>query len=439
MASIVKLGKGKQPPRAIDVITPAGRKRIRLGVVTHAEAREAKGAIERLANAAALNQAPETHTVAWLAGLSDEIHGRIAKAGLCQPRPPKEPTPQLKPFLDAYIAGRRENLKPNTIRNLEVVANRLVEFFGKDRQLDSITVGDADDYREWLLRKYSPATVGRDIKRGRQFFKAAMRKQYTTTNPFVEVEAPSQANASREHFVTREDTDKLLEACPDAQWRLIVALSRYGGLRCPSEHLALTWDCVDWEADRLRVPSPKTEHHAGKEFRIIPLWPELREALEDVYFDPATDGQTYVITRYREANTNLRTQLQRIIKRAGLASWPRLFHNLRASRQTELAISEPITDVCYWMGNSVAVASQHYLQVVESHADQALQRAKEQAQQKAQQKALASSGAQQKAQHENQSVGGGKKRTNPAKPVVCGVGDALNQCPPKDSNLQPSD
>lgn len=34
--------------------------------------------------------------------------------------------------------------------------------------------------------------------------------------------------------------------CPDAERRLVFALSRYGGLRCPSEHLILTWNETDW-------------------------------------------------------------------------------------------------------------------------------------------------------------------------------------------------
>ena len=33
--------------------------------------------------------------------------------------------------------------------------------------------------------------------------------------------------------MTRELAEKVLAACPDAEWRLIFALSRYAGLRCP--------------------------------------------------------------------------------------------------------------------------------------------------------------------------------------------------------------
>ena len=74
------------------------------------------------------------------------------------------------------------------------------------------------------------------------------------------------------------------------------------------------------------------------------LFPELEPYLLEVR-DRAAEGVEHVITAYRDTNANLRTQLKRIIKRAGLEPWPRLFHNLRATRQTELAARTEATVV----------------------------------------------------------------------------------------------
>ena len=162
----------------------------------------------------------------------------------------------------------------------------------------------------------------------------------------------------------------VLAACPDAQWRLIFALSRYGGLRCPSEHLALRWSDVDWQNSRIVVHSSKTEHHERGESRVTPIFPELLPYLRDV-FEQAEEGCEYVITRYRETNVNLRTQLLKIIKRAGLTPWPKLFQNLRATRQTELCERWPEHVVCAWIGNSKPVAREHYLRVTEKDFEEA--------------------------------------------------------------------
>ena len=165
--------------------------------------------------------------------------------------------------------------------------------------------------------------------------------------------------------------------CPDAQWRLLVALSRYGGLRIPSEALPLKWSDVNWEKSRIIITSPKTEHHEGKGGRVIPLFPELRKPLLDV-FEDATSGAEFVLTRYRDAAVNLRTHFMRIIRQAGLKPWPKPWHNMRASRQTELAERFPIHVVCAWLGNTRAVAQEHYLQVTDAHFEGAAQNAAQQ-------------------------------------------------------------
>ena len=121
----------------------------------------------------------------------------------------------------------------------------------------------------------------------------------------------------------------MLDACPDAQWRLLFALSRFGGLRCPSEHLGLRWQDVDWERVQGRRYAAPRRSGKGKASRVVPLFPELRPYLEEVW-EQAEPGSTYVITRYRDSNSNLRTQLHRIIRKAGLEPWPKLFQNLRA-------------------------------------------------------------------------------------------------------------
>jgi len=202
-------------------------------------------------------------------------------------------------------------------------------------------------------------------------FKRAVKWKLIGENPFADVKAGSQANKTRMFFVTRDMAGKVLDACPDTQWRLLFALSRYGGLRCPSEHLAMTWGDVDWEHGRIRVRSSKTEHHEGGDYRFIPLFPELRPYLQQA-FDEAEPGTEYVMTRCRDARQNLRTHLTRIIHRAGLKPWPKLFHNLRSTRQTELAERYPIHVVCQWIGNSRAIAQEHYLQVTDAHFAQAI-------------------------------------------------------------------
>lgn len=134
---------------------------------------------------------------------------------------------------------------------------------------------------------------------------------------------------------------------------------------CPSEHLNLKLGHVNWDEMRLTIPSVKTPT------RALPIFPELLPHLEAVY-DRAEPSTEHLITRYRKTNANLRTQFLRIPERAGIASWPKLFHNLRSTRQTELEEKFPSHVVCAWLGNSESVARKHYLQLTDEHFERAV-------------------------------------------------------------------
>jgi len=136
-------------------------------------------------------------------------------------------------------------------------------------------------------------------------------------------------------------------------------------LRTPSEVVGLRWEHVNWDQKRLTVMSPKTSGQ-GKPWRVMPLFPELQVALNEV-LELAPEGSEFIINRYRDRAANLRTQFARILKRAGVEPWPRLFQNLRASRQTELANLYPLHVITSWLGNTPKVAQRHYLTTTDDH------------------------------------------------------------------------
>jgi integrase len=369
MASIIEESNGR---KRICFIAGDGKHRtLRLGIATKRDAGRYKDHVEELLQAAFLRRAVHEETAQFIASLDDVMHGKLAAVKLVTARGGGRGV-ELATFIDAYILDRTD-AKPRTITNLKQARTDLVNHFGETKDLRTINEADADEFWRALLRRGLAANTARRIcGRAKQVFRVAVRKRLMPSNPFADLKSHVQGNPEREYFLSLQDAQKVLDACPDAEWRLIFVLSRYGGLRCPSEHLALRWGDVTWDDNngKLLVHSPKTEHHEGKESRLVPLFPELRKALMEVY-SQAAEGTEFVITRYREGNQNLRTQFNRIIRKAGLEPWPKLFHNLRATRQTELAETYPIHVVCAWLGNSEAVAKKHYLQIRDEHFAQA--------------------------------------------------------------------
>jgi hypothetical protein len=247
MASISSDPSGRRTVQFID--RHGKRKTIGLGKVSQRDAERIKDKIEALNAAAKAGFAPDDDTAAWLRKIADKLHAKLAGAGLTQARQPNTPTPcpTLGEFLDQYRAARGD-VGEGTRTSYGVIGKRMIAFFGADMRLDEINPGRAEDFATHLRTKggrndapYAAATASKTIKMARQMLRRALRLRLIHENPFEDIKAGNEKNRERNYFVTGEVTKKVLDACPDAEWRLLVALARYGGLRCPSETLSLTW------------------------------------------------------------------------------------------------------------------------------------------------------------------------------------------------------
>src|SRR5262249_38246925 len=96
---------------------------------------------------------------------------------------PDEPdSAQLGDFIDSYIV-KRTDAKPRTLLNLRMFGDRLIAFFGRDKNLADIKRRDADDWALFLTQANAVATAGRTAEGARQFFKAAWRAENIARNP----------------------------------------------------------------------------------------------------------------------------------------------------------------------------------------------------------------------------------------------------------------
>jgi len=388
MASIVTYGNGL---RRIDfALTPNGpRRSVRLGHVSAKTAGAWKARIEQIIGDQLQGRPHDSELSEWLGKLDEKWLARLRRVGLADGVGLAETT--LGAFLERVFGAL--TCKPQTRVAYGQTRRCLAAYFGAARLLRTITAEHADAWRAWLVEheKLARATVARRTIAARTFWRAAVRWKLAADNPFVGIKAGHQANEARKAFVPREVVDRLIADAPDTEWRLIIALSRYGGLRCPSEHFALRWGDINWERGTILVTCPKLAHIEHCAQRVIPLFPELRTHLLALFAE-AEPGTEHVIIKHRLPCGNLRRRFEQIIARAGLTPWPRLFHNLRASRETELMREYDLATVCRWIGNSPAVAATHYATSIDLNADfrraAALpDGAQQQAQQKAQQSA----------------------------------------------------
>jgi integrase len=318
---------------------------------------------DELAKAKSNSVAPSAESIAWASSVEGRLRDNLVAWGLADPVTPKLSTDQgrlLSAFLSSYIESRTDVKRTTTI-NYNQTKRVLVEYFGPNKPLKSITKADAERWRRWMLAKpMAIATVSKHGKRAKTMLAEAVKDRLLSESPFADLKGADESNTLRQRFIGPAIVTKVLEACPDADWRLIFTLARFGGLRCPSEVLGLKWTDVDRSGNQLRIDSPKTG------LRFVPIFPEIAKALDDSW-DAAPEGAVYCVSRYRDKTANLRTQLGRILENAKVEQWPKLFVNLRSTRRTELQESFPDHVVNKWLGHSGKVAEKHYLQVTDEH------------------------------------------------------------------------
>ncbi len=319
MASIVNDPKGRK--RILFVGPDEVRKTIRLGKCDRKAAESTCRHVEALLAAKIGGQPIPRETAVWLTGIGTKLRDRLATVRLVEA--PKRAV--LGGFLKCYILSRPD-VKPATLEVWQQPCRNLTEFFGEDRPLQCITTGDGDQFKAWLLiQDLAAATVGKRLFFARTFLHVARKHKLIEVNPFCEVKIPTANVTLRQRFIDRDMVRKLLDYATPT-WRIIIALARFGGLRCPSEVLSLEWRLIDWERGRLALPSPKTDRYDGKESRTILLFPERRMHLEEAR-ELAEPGQTHVVGGNHLAKAarptgwkscNLRTSFGKLIKKADL-------------------------------------------------------------------------------------------------------------------------
>jgi site-specific recombinase XerD len=126
-----------------------------------------------------------------------------------------QPTTALGQFLRANLDGRTD-LKPATKIVRGQVIRDMIEFFGESRDVRTVVPGDCDDFKQWLIgRCLASTTIHKRLQVARSFFHALRRRKLIDENPFDGVNAAAVGIRDRQRFVTREETARVLAACPN--------------------------------------------------------------------------------------------------------------------------------------------------------------------------------------------------------------------------------
>lgn len=367
MASVAT---GKDGRKQLQFVSIDGkRKSLYLGDVSKDFARDMGKHIDHLVRCRRTEEEPKRSTQSWVRDVLPQwknVATKLTELDILNTDHKQDEI--FADFVESYISSRRD-VKPGTIKTWSQASQKVRSFFGR-RSIKSLTVKDGKDFLRWLKTPkdqggagHKGETPSKHLGHVRGFLNEAVDAEVIASNPFRKVKANRTPQKDRKQMVDVQDVLRVIEVAPDAEMKAIIALSFWGGLRTPSEHYVLKWNAIRWDENMMTVLAPKTEGK-GKVSRETPLFPELLPYLLDLQeVSKHTGPDDYVIQKRRmQSEANLRGRMARLCIKAGVERWPKIFQNLRSTRQTILEQFYPRGTVCEWMGNTEDVAEAHYIQ-----------------------------------------------------------------------------
>lgn len=349
------------------------RKTIYLGRLDKKSVATLKFRIEQLIERQATGQPMGLDLADWTNAINERLRSKLVAVGLLEPRP-EELVVMLADHLADVMETKRSTFKVGTQLNWQATVNAMMAHFG-NVPITSLTPSACEQWRRTMLASgLREPSVHKHIQRARAAMELAKSQRKIENNPFQNVKQRVGVVNERQHYVPMETFWQVVEHAPNETWRVLLVLARIQGMRTPSEPFSLRWRDITWpDADgqdgSILITSPKGEHITTKAQRRMPLFAEVVPYLRAL--QSSGPASTYVIpNEYRSRadresgwrGANLRTGLLRIIKRAGVTAWPKVWHNLRGSCETDLLReTKNLPLVTLWLGNSTQVAIKHYV------------------------------------------------------------------------------
>lgn len=265
-------------------------------------------------------------------------------------------------WIDKYRTQIAQDVQESTFCAIDDSLDHLQTAFGKT-QIRAISPEDLLAWQLELAKTRAKSTVGKIGRHIRAFFAWLETRRAIDETPAFLLTTTNDVGAK--HFIDRDILAKLLEVNSDPEFGVLLQLARYAGLRIPSEIRLLKYSDADAVTGRVKIRDVKRARD-----REIPLFPELVNLFnpEGVHNSDsnARSVPALVLPTLAECpGSTLDSRLRSLIATAGLRPWPRLWHSLRASRETELVQQFGLKAASTWIGNSEAVALKSYLLVTD--------------------------------------------------------------------------
>lgn len=340
MSSLTYENKARHGYR-LRVYTGAGRRSIWLGRITEPEAIAIQRHVDEIIAAQTADLPIPRLTALWLDRLDPEIKSKLTCITGC--------VRTVRTAIDEYLNAKQDLIALSTAESVGRSLAWLADACG-DLRIDGVSPEEVSTVYDSL--KQGASTRGKIAKDWKAFFRWCEDNRWIVANPAKRL--ATTVSVRDKTFVSIETINRILAACDDPELRLVIVLSRFGGLRISSEICDFSEASIDRVSKRIKI----TDTKRGV-VREIPLFREIAAELPEPGVDP--------LPRLREMSHSGITRLfVECVRKAGIDPWPVPWHSMRASRETELITAFGLSTAAKWIGNSEKVAMTSYAIIPDS-------------------------------------------------------------------------
>jgi len=224
------------------VYTALGRKSIWLGELSKTEATATQRHVDEIIAAQTAGLPIPRQTQHWLETLNLNLRSKLM--------PLLGSAKTVSAMIDAFIDHKSQSVTSSTLSSIENSLHPLSAEAGS-LLVQSVERHHLDAIREGV--RVANSTQSKFAKDWRAFFAWCVEQNASTHNPADHLS--THVHAAQKQFIARETIAKALAHCQDEHLASVIALSRYGGLRIPSEIFPLC--ASDVSDDRIRVTDTK--------------------------------------------------------------------------------------------------------------------------------------------------------------------------------------
>ncbi len=166
----------------------------------------------------------------------------------------------VRGWVEDWIKEKEGTTAPTTVQFYRATTNLFLDFLGAkaDSHLEAVTTRDIRDFRDSLrARGRAAKTANHKLKALRSLFGDAVKQSALLQNPALAIKALAETDSVAREPFTREEVAKLVKAATSEDWRGVILLGAFAGLRL-GDAAALKAGNVDTGKCLIRFTPSKT-------------------------------------------------------------------------------------------------------------------------------------------------------------------------------------